>query len=492
MANTLNSLGVSLQALGRFGEALKQLNESLDIALQIGATRRAAFTKASIGDIYLGRQEYDKAAEAYMLSAKLAQEAEVRSLEIYNLVKIGEGYYQQRKLAQALNLANQAKEIAAEIGLAFEKGLATLLQAKIFVRRAEYVPSFDLFAEASNSLAGNDVLEQVNVRLWWGYSLLLDLRTLAAFEQLQEAIRLVLTMGDLRQGLGPTIAETQQLLRHFLYRPDTPAGMRDSIRLLLAQNKGRIEVSKPDLQVFAFGSPYLVVAGKHRQFSQRGGIRKTPEFLLYLLLEGQDGGCRWSEVSADLWPDLARNKASGSFHQNLKRLRDVIFEDPDYIAVRDDYYQVNPHYLEWCDVLAFENLFERIVTATPKEVLPLQLELIALYQGEFLAGFEVSEWGTIYRALCESRFLQTVALASEQLLQKNASQEALALIEKGLDQDYFREDLHRGALRAYAQLGLYDHLTAYYVQVREVFEREFDTALDPLTDQLYEQIMTKR
>ncbi|NJN92694.1 MAG: tetratricopeptide repeat protein [Anaerolineales bacterium] len=37
LANTLNSLGVSLLALGRYEEALKQFQESLDVALQIGA-----------------------------------------------------------------------------------------------------------------------------------------------------------------------------------------------------------------------------------------------------------------------------------------------------------------------------------------------------------------------------------------------------------------------------------------------------------------------
>jgi len=492
LANTLNSLGVSLQAMGQYEEALNYFNDSLDIALQIGSPRRAAFAQAGIGDAYLGRQEFERAIEAYKISMGLTQEASIQSLEVYNMVKLGECYYQQQNLTQALTLSTQAKEIATEIGLVFEKGMAITLQGKIYVRRAEYAASCGLFAEASACLAGTDVLEQAKVRLWWGYVLLLDLRTLAAFEQLQEAIRLALTIGQLIQGLGPTITETQHLLRHFLHWPDTSIGTRDSIQLLLAQSQKRIKDSQPGLQVFAFGVPFLVVAGKYKQFSQRGGIRKAPEFLLYLLLQGQDGGCRWGEVSADLWPDLERSKASSSFHQNLKRLRDIIFEDPDYIVVRDDYYQVNPQYFEWCDVLAFETLFARIATATSEEVLPLQLEMIALYHGEFLAGFELSDWGASYRALSESRFLQTVELASEQLLRENVPQEALTLIDKGLAQDYFREDLHRTAFRAYAQLGLYDHLAAYHDQIHQVFEREFGAPLDPLTEQLYEQLMAKR
>ena len=134
------------------------------------------------------------------------------------------------------------------------------------MRRAEYGASFSLFD--SLPLAGNDVLEQAKVRLWWGYSLLLDLRPIAALEQLQEAIRLALAMGELRQGLGSTVAETQPLLLHFLHREDTPASMRDSLYLLLGQSQASIDLSRPSLQVFAFGSPLLIVAAARRQFTQ--------------------------------------------------------------------------------------------------------------------------------------------------------------------------------------------------------------------------------
>ncbi|MBE7550699.1 MAG: tetratricopeptide repeat protein [Anaerolineales bacterium] len=492
LANTLNSLGVSLQAIGRHDEAFKQFNDSLDIALQIGATRRAAFAQAGIGDAYLGRQEFEHALETYGVSTKLAREAGARALEVYNLVKMGECFYQQHDLVQAFNLASQARSIATETGMVFEQGLACALQSKIYVRRAEYGPSFELFATAVACLTGNDVVEQAKVRLWWGYSLLLDLQAAAALEQLQEAIRSALTMGELRQGLGLTVAETQQLFLHFLHREDIPASMRDGIHLLLAQSQDQIDISKPSLQVFVFGPPLLIVSGSRRRFTQRGGLPKAPEFLLYLLVQGQEGGCRWNDVSAALWPDLEPERASRFFHQTLKRLRDVIFEGPDFIIRRDDYYQVNPAYLEWCDALAFENLFERVTRASPEVALPLQLELIALYRGELLAGFELGEWGDAYRAACEARFLQVVKLAGEQLLKMDAPQEALAVINKGLALDNFQEDLHRAALNAYARLGLYDHLAAHYAELCATFKEEFGAPPEPETQQLYQQLITAK
>lgn len=307
-------------------------------------------------------------------------------------------------------------------------------------------------------------------------------------EQLQEAVRLALTMGELIRGLGPVITETQQLLLHALHRPDTPAGMRDSIRLLLEQSDQTSGTSRPSLQVFTFGTPALIVAGERKQFSQRGRSRKMPEFLAYLLLEGQDGGCRWDEVSAAIWPELDSDKASVNFHQTLRRLRDSVFEAPDYIIVRDDYYQVNSQYLEWCDALAFEELFERVAAASESKALSLQLELVALYQGEFLAGFELGEWGSAYRASFEARFLQVVRLAGERLLEEGTPGEALTVINKGLAQDYFREELHCSAFKAYAQLGLYDQLTTHYSKLCETLRQELGVSADPATEKLYREL----
>jgi two-component SAPR family response regulator len=115
-----------------------------------------------------------------------------------------------------------------------------------------------------------------------------------------------------------------------------------------------------------------------------------------------------------------------------------------------------------------------------------------LYQGEFLAGFEVGEWGAAYRASYEARFLQVVKLTGEQLLEDGSPGEALTVIYKGLAQDYFREDLQRSAFRAYAQLALYDRLAAHYVELRETLKREFDAPPDPATEQLYRQLMAER
>ena len=492
LANTLNSLGVCAIMIGDYKEALSYFSKSLEIAHQIGVSRRLAFAQAGIGDAYLAGGAYQQALDAYVASNNYAVEAEVRALEVYNLVRQGECFFKLNNLLQAFQLVNQARDIAADHGLNFELGLTYALEARLYVAQGDYSASLSLFKQAHDCLVQNDKLEQAKVRLWWGYSLLLDMQTTAAFEQVQEAVKLTLGLGESMPGLISTLMDTKQLLIHFLHRAGTPPQTRQSIWTLLTQHWDRLSVSEPNLQLFIFGSPLLIIAGEQKHFTQRGGTNYTPEFLLYLVVASQQGGCQWTELCAALWPDESSTKASNRFHQHLKRLRNNILQGADYIIRQDDYYLINPHYLSWSDLLAFEALYRRASQLSATQALPLQLELIDLYQGELLAGFEVSEWGSAYRETCETRFLQTVKLASEQLLKTNQPQEARRVIDKGLSQDYFREDLHHNEFRAFAQLGLFQDLNDHYRELCTTFEREVGLPVDPVTAQLYEDLMMHR
>jgi DNA-binding SARP family transcriptional activator/Tfp pilus assembly protein PilF len=488
LANTLNSLGVSLCSIGYYDEALNYFNDSLDIALKIQATRRIAFAQAGIGDVYLQRRGFAQAINAYESSTKFAREVGVRPLEIYNLVKLGECFFQQHDFAHALKLANQAREIAAEGGLMYETGLACALLARIHTRHEKYTASHEFSSQAVSSFADNDVLERAKARLWWAYSLLLHQRPFAAREQLQEAVRLALNMGELIRGLGSTVGETRRMLLHFLHWPDTPEGMRESIRLLLAQAPSQLCISSPDLQVYLLGNPYLAITGRVRQFRSRGGIRKTPEFLAYLLIEGRADGCRRNEVSSRIWPDLPPRRALQVFHQTLSRLRQMLFQPTDYVVVQDDHYRVNPNYLSWCDASIFDHMYERIGQASPDEILDLRLELISLSRGEFLRGFDLGVWGTTRRSRYERRFLRTIRLASEQLLTMNELHQALVILQKGLDRDALREDLHRSLMRVYAKLGLYDHVKLQYLDLCDVLREELGVRPDQRTTHLYQTL----
>jgi DNA-binding SARP family transcriptional activator len=481
-------LGSLLATTGRQTQALQYFSQSLETATRVGLPLQAAYAHTGIGDVYFDLREFRLARLAYSQSMDIAKKANALALETSNLVKLGESFFQQQELDTALALANQARELAVEFGLTAEAGLASALMAKIFVRRAAHATGFDLFEEALGLLAADNILEQAKTRLWWASGLLLDQRTSAAFEQLQAVIRITAAMGQLVNGLDQTATDNRQLLVHFLHWPGNTADIQNGIRRLLRHSQKRSVTSAPYLQVFAFGQPYLIAAGKRRHFLPRDGSRQTAEFLAYLLLEGRDGGCRWDQVCVDIWPELSTEKASITFHQTLRRLRDTAFEVDDYVISHDDYYRINPRLVRWCDALEFDLLYSRIGSAPVEEVLSLMLELISLSRGEFLAGFDLGLWGKDRRRLYEQRYLQLVKLASEQLLKAGDSRKALSILNQALDRDYFREDLHRIILTGYAKLGLHDQLRTHYDHLWVTLKHQFDTSPDPITVQHFRQL----
>ncbi len=487
--NTLNSLGVCAYLRGDYEKALEQFNECFTLAIKNDAIRRAAFVQAGIGDTYLALQNPDQALEAYTLSIQFARQTGIRSLEFYNRVRLGECFFQQSLYPQALTMARRVRDTAREAKLKFEQGLACILLGKTLVRQKQYEESVSAFEEALDCLDRQAILEATETRYWLAYSLFRSYRSLAAVEHLQEAVRLTLSMGEMVSRLQQTIIETQALLYHFLYKPDGDPQLQENLQEIINRF-----ISQPaaGLQIFTFGGPMLVVEGKRRRFSQRGKARRLPEFLLYLLTEGRTTGCRWNEVSAVIWPDVDENKSSASFHQTLKRLRDSVLESSLYVSVENDYYQIKPEYLDWCDAVAFEALHEKATRVPPDKAVDLYREMINLYQGEFLAGFELEEWGNFQRHRYEIMFMRAVTLAARYLVEQKLPREALTVIDKGLAFDYFHEDLHQLALEAYAQLGLYDLLRDHYTDMSRIFQAEFGETPSSSTRELYTKLLARR
>ena len=243
---------------------------------------------------------------------------------------------------------------------------------------------------------------------------------------------------------------------------------------MLERTRPRFTLTGPSLQVFTLGQPYLVIAGLRKPVTPPGERRIWLELLAYLLIEGQDGGCRWDQVCAGLWPELTPVKASVTFHQAMKTLRYKVFDGVDYILVQDDYYRVNPRYLQHCDALGFEALYARLATVSATKVLSLIPELITLYNGQFLTGFELGAWGQSRRSSYEQRYLQLIRLASKQLLTAGEPLQALALSNRCLASNYFQADLHRSILKACTQLGFNDQFEAHY-QALQTMLREAGT-----------------
>ncbi len=109
-----------------------------------------------------------------------------------------------------------------------------------------------------------------------------------------------------------------------------------------------------------------------------------------------------------LGPDS--ESARQNFKQAAERLRDE-FRDTICFNQENHRYQLTNY---WCDVIAFETLFDRASRLSPAEALPAQEELIDLYRGDLLEGLKLSPWGEAYRADLRAKFSQTIEAVKKQ------------------------------------------------------------------------------
>ena len=78
------------------------------------------------------------------------------------------------------------------------------------------------------------------------------------------------------------------------------------------------------------------------------------------------------------------------------------------------------------------------------------------------------------------------------LLQANEAHQALVIVHQGLARDYYREDLHRVVLQAYAQLGLYEDVMRHYFHLRQVLQEELGAPPQQRTTRLFQNLTANR
>jgi DNA-binding SARP family transcriptional activator/predicted ATPase len=243
----------------------------------------------------------------------------------------------------------------------------------------------------------------------------------------------------------------------------------------------------PRLNLYLLGSPRILLDGAPLSTDRR----KAVAMLAYLALNKVPVT---RAALADLfWPDFDPESAFSYLRRTLWELNHVLGKgwieaDREQIALRRD-----PPF--WLDVEAFQVLLGRasgdITLAAFKPVLE---EAIALYRGDFLAGFSLpdspafDEWQLVQAESLRRKFSQALEKLSLSYEQAGNSEPALEIARRWLALDPLEEAAHRRIMQLYARQGNRLAALRQYDTCVQVLQKELDVEPQPETTALYDQI----
>jgi DNA-binding SARP family transcriptional activator/uncharacterized small protein (DUF1192 family) len=253
------------------------------------------------------------------------------------------------------------------------------------------------------------------------------------------------------------------------------------------------------LSIAVLGSPQVVLASE--PVAWQGGS-KILALLAYLAVEPERAHNR-EFLAGLLWPNRPDREALSSLRYALSNLRNIIGDriaNPPFLLISRETIQLNPQ----ADIEVDAQTFTRVLTRLPQVVqgdegtIELLESTLALYQGEFLAGFApddslpFEEWLLFTR----EQLTRQAALAMRRLSRLFETQgdieQAQNYARRQLQLEPWNEETHRRLMQLLVLTGDRSAALAQYEACHRFLEAEWNVAPAPETVSLAEEIRRGR
>lgn len=494
LASCLNNVGYDRYLAGDYDQALRLLCEALDKAEEADDQHVRGWVLDSIAAVRRDRGEFGTAIDTYAQVFELANVTGDQALLSWSLDGRGHTYRLAGDLDRALALFEQAYSVAERAGLAAQQVLTT---ASLGVTRIEMGQVADGLAQidraAGTLQSENSYLDLARVRLWQAQGRYAAQDWEAAADSLQAVSRLGARLGcrpfSLAEGRhvrallewGANRLESDRHLRQWLEQLQTTE--------VTVTTQAAQEAASPRIRVQAFGPGQIWRDGRLLLAADWGGSALARELVLYLLAESPR---RKDEIGAAIWPDLTGGRMTSSFHAAKYKARRAL--GVEFAIYQDEAYQINPVADIWCDVVEFRRLLSLASNRSGEETERIGhlRRAVDLYADHFLAG-STAEWAVEVRERLQVQFFDALAEVIDCLHEQGgAADEVLALARRGLELDYFREELHRSVLKSLAEAGAFKDALSHYDKMKDRFLQHLGVSPDEETRALVRQIRAAR
>jgi DNA-binding SARP family transcriptional activator len=241
---------------------------------------------------------------------------------------------------------------------------------------------------------------------------------------------------------------------------------------------GVVHVSTTEHNGFLLGSVRLVRASQTLKLNSR----KALGLLGYLAQQGRPIERDW--LIELLWSEDDAPGAKGSMRTLLKNLRkqlgEAFYADRQVVALE-------PDAITW-DIDRFSHL-------AAQDDIAAWVQASALYQGEFMRGFqldasvEFEDWLETTRHFWFDAVNRVLRNISDYYLHHDQAEKALAYTRRWLELEPWQEKAHRQQMWLHWQLGNFDDALAQYERCATRLEHDLGIEPSPQTHELYELIL---
>lgn len=240
----------------------------------------------------------------------------------------------------------------------------------------------------------------------------------------------------------------------------------------------------------------LIQFGMLGSFSLRGEQEKTIDLktgkkaisLLQYLIVHHDRSISKDELIEKFYGDDNSNAPYGALRTMLFKVRGLLSEmfpgQENLLQTFSGYYQWNKDYKILLDTEEFEELCLKARQFQNEESLPLLIQAIELYKGDFLEANE-SDWVLVLRQYYRALFLDICKAALPLLYKNEAWVEILNIGGRAYGIDFTVEDFTAYPMQALIALGQPEQAIKIYEVYSEQLQREFEVEPSERVKKLY-------
>lgn len=486
---------------------LEKSEQHLDLALagcqlfkmvgQLGETFEA------YGNLYRERGDLARAGESYERAIRSYDEAgidlaQVELIEERALMSLRSGD-RSRALAQIDRLVERRPADKNPIGhftAHVTRGRILLALGDYEPARGEFAPALEYFrqhglyyyeAQCCIGLARCDFEASNEPRMLEHLRRVLDLAARYDYEywlrqEMSQHATMFLSEGaqdllpaDLR-GQAPTVAPSVSVIADVAASlPAKPPIVDLTINML-----GSVEVFRDSARPFA---------------ADAWTTRRAREILCFIASRPHRRAPKDTIVDT-FWRDIDLKVIEKNFHPTMSHVRKALNSNQplkqNFLGYRDGEYQLNPEFSYQIDIEEFDRLISDGETARRERDFDRCIQFyeraVALYRGEFMQG-SYDAWVEEQRSYYREQYLRMLESLAAVAEKKQEFVQAMALAQKILRDDPFREDIHCLIMRAQAALGNRVAVKEQYQTLRGLLQTELGVEPATQTQKAYRELV---